>query len=320
MNIDYLDFEQPIADLDKKIDELKHAGAVDGINITEELIRLQEKSESLTRSVFSNLSPHQIVSLARHPLRPYAMDYIDNVFEEWIELHGDRNSSQACSIVTGIARLEGEPVVIIGHQKGRTTKEKVERNFGMPTPESFHKALRVMKMAEKFSLPVITLMDTPGAYPGVKAEQRNQSEAIARNLLEMSQLKVPIICMVIGEGCSGGALGIGVGDRLLMLQYSYYAVISPEGCASIIWKDASKAPTAAEAMNLTADRLKEIKLIDEVIAEPLGGAHRNLNLMSQTIKYELINTLEYLKKLPIEDLLEQRYQRWLGVGSDSSDH
>lgn len=319
MNLDYLDFEQPIADLDQKIDELRQAGATDGVNITEELMRLREKSEGLTLSIFSQLTPHQIVSLARHPLRPYTMDYVDRVFEEWIELHGDRHGSQASPIVTGIARLEGEPVVIVGHQKGRTTKEKVERNFGMPTPESFRKALRVMKLAERFSMPVITFMDTPGAYPGITAEERNQSEAIARNLFEMSRLKVPVICMVIGEGCSGGALGIGVGDRLLMLQYSYYSVISPEGCASIIWKDAAKAPEAAEAMNLTAERLKELKLIDEIVAEPLGGAHRNVDMMSQTVKSELIHTLAYLKKLPIETLLEQRYQRWLNVGTDQSD-
>ena len=318
MNLDYLDFEQPIAKLEEKIEELRRVGAGQDINITEEIIRLKDKSESLTASIFSNLLPHQIVSLARHPLRPYTMDYIGNIFDDWLELHGDRNSDKGAPIVAGVARLEGDSVMVIGHQKGRSTKEKVERNFGMPTPESFHKALRLMKLAERFSMPVITFIDTPGAYPGVKAEQRNQSEAIARNLMEMSRLQVPIVCVVIGEGCSGGALGLGVGDRTLMLQYSYYSVISPEGCASIIWKDAAKADEAAEAMNLTAGRLKELRLIDEVVMEPLGGAHRDVDKMSQTIKYELLNTLEYLKKLSKDTLLEQRYQRWLSVGTSDS--
>ena len=315
MNIDTLDFEQPIVELDQKIDELKRIGSTEGVSLSEELVRLKEKSLALTESIFSNLTAHNIVSLARHPMRPYTHDYIQRCFDDWIEMHGDRNSDQGASIIGGIARLEGEPVMVIGHQKGRSTKEKVQRNFGMPTPQSFHKALRLMRCAERFSLPVITFIDTPGAYPGVKAEERNQSEAIARNLFEMSRLKVPIICVVIGEGCSGGALGLGVGDRLLMLQYSYYSVISPEGCASIIWKDAGKAADAAEAMNLTADRLKELKLIDDIVSEPLGGAHRDVEKMSQTIKYELINTLESLKQLPISTLLEQRYQRWLNIGS-----
>ncbi len=318
MNLDYLDFEQPIAELELKIDELRRLGSGQGVNITEELVQLKEKSKVLTESIFSNLTAHNIVSLARHPLRPYTQDYIDHIFDDWVELHGDRNSDQGAPIIGGIARLEGDPVMIIGHQKGRTTKEKVERNFGMPTPQSFHKALRLMKLAERFSLPVITFIDTPGAYPGVKAEERNQSEAIARNLMEMSRLKVPVICMVIGEGCSGGALGIGVGDRLLMLQYSYYAVISPEGCASIIWKDAAKAGEASEAMNLTASRLKELNLVDEVVKEPLGGAHRDVERISQTIKYELLNTLESLKQLPLDTLLEQRYQRWLNVGTETT--
>ncbi len=318
MNIDYLDFEQPIAELEQKIEELKRISSGQGVSMTKELIQLKEKSKALTESIFSNLTAHNIVSLARHPLRPYTKDYIDHIFDDWVELHGDRNSDQGASIVGGIARLEGDPVMVIGHQKGRATKEKVERNFGMPTPQSFHKALRLMKLAERFALPVITFIDTPGAYPGVKAEERNQSEAIARNLMEMSRLKVPVICMVIGEGCSGGALGLGVGDRLLMLQYSYYAVISPEGCASIIWKDAAKAAEASEAMNLTASRLKELDLVDEVVKEPLGGAHRDLKGMSQTIKYELLNTLESLKQLPLDTLLDERYQRWLSVGSQQT--
>ncbi|MBV53785.1 MAG: acetyl-CoA carboxylase carboxyl transferase subunit alpha [Coxiellaceae bacterium] len=316
MNIDYLEFEQPIAELEQKIEELKRIGTGEGISIAEELVRLKEKSHALTESIFSHLTAHNIVSLARHPLRPYTKDYIEHIFEDWVEMHGDRNSDQGAPIIGGIARLDGSPVMVIGHQKGRTTKEKVERNFGMPTPQSFHKALRLMKLAERFSLPVITFIDTPGAYPGVKAEERNQSEAIARNLMEMSRLKVPVICMVIGEGCSGGALGLGVGDRLYMLQYSYYAVISPEGCASIIWKDASKAADASEAMNLTASRLKELELIDDIIAEPLGGAHRDIEKMSQTIKHELLHTLEALKQLPLNTLLEQRYQRWLNVGTE----
>lgn len=317
MNLDYLDFEQPIAELDQKIDELKRVGTGQDLNITEEVSRLEEKSQELTRSIFSSLTAHQIVSLARHPLRPYTLDYVKSIFTDWDELQGDRHYDKGASIVGGMARLEGEPVMVIGHQKGRSTKEKLERNFGMPTPESFRKALRLMKLAERYRLPVITFLDTPGAYPGVKAEEHNQSEAIARNLMEMSRLEVPIISIVIGEGCSGGALGLGVCDRLLMLQYSYYSVISPEGCASIIWKDASKASEAAEAMNLTADRLKELRLIDQIIEEPLGGAHRQFDEMAVNIKSELIHNLSYLKKLSMDDLMEQRYQRWLAVGSQS---
>ena len=255
MNLDYLDFERPIAELQEKIEELRRVETGQDINIGEEVARLQEKSKALTKSIFSNLTAQQIVQLARHPLRPYTLDYLREIFTDFDELQGDRHFAKAGAMVGGLARFEGQPVMVIGHQKGRSTKEKIERNFGMASPEGFRKALRLMKMAEKFHLPLFTLLDTPGAYPGIGAEERNQSEAIARNLMEMSELRTPIICTVIGEGCSGGALGIGVGDRTLMLQYSYYSVISPEGCASILWKSAQKAAEASEAMGLTADRL-----------------------------------------------------------------
>lgn len=311
MNLDYLDFERPIAELEEKIEELRRVGTGKDINISEEVARLEEKSRTLTRQIFSDLNPKQIVQLARHPLRPYTEDYIQLIFSDFDELHGDRHFGKGSALIGGMARLDGKPVMVIGHQKGRSTKQKVERNFGMPTPEGFRKALRLMKLAEKFQLPVITFIDTPGAYPGIGAEERNQSEAIARNLFEMAELQTPIVCIVIGEGCSGGALAIGVGDRTLMLQYSYYSVISPEGCASILWKSAEKAGEAAAALGLTAPRLFELGLIDEVINEPLGGAHRNPKAMAKTIKAKLIQYLPQLEKLSASELLEQRYQHWL---------
>lgn len=270
----------------------------------------------MIRQIFSNLTAQQIVQLARHPLRPHTLDYIQRIFTDFIELHGDRHYSQDSAIVGGLARLEGKSIMVIGHQKGRTTQEKIYRNFGMARPEGFRKALRLMKLAERFSLPVITLIDTPGAYPGIGAEERNQSEAIARNLFEMAQLKIPIICIVIGEGCSGGALALGVGDRMLMLQYAYYSVISPEGCASILWKNVEKADDAAEALHLTANCLYELGLIDEIIKEPLGGAHRDINTMAEELKKHLQASLTTLQSKSIGSLLEERYRRWLDYGKD----
>lgn len=311
MNLDYLPFEQPIAELEEKIEELRRVGTGQEINIAEEVVRLEKKSRELTKSIFSNLSAQQIIQLARHPLRPYTLDYIATIFTDFQELQGDRHSAKASAMIGGMARLDGEPVMVIGHQKGRGTKEKLERNFGMASPEGFRKALRLMKLAEKFNMPVFSFLDTPGAYPGITAEEHNQSEAIARNLFEMSDLKTPIICTVIGEGCSGGALGIGVGDCTLMLQYAYYSVISPEGCASILWKSAEKAGAAAEALNLTAERLKSLELIDDIIPEPLGGAHRDPERMSDRIKDRLKVNLKQLQALSVETLLENRYQKWL---------
>ena len=314
MNLDYLDFEQPVAELEAKIDELRRVGTGQDLNLSEEVARLQQKSKELTKSIFMNLSAQQIVQLARHPLRPYTLDYIPKIFTDFQELFGDRHFASGHASVGGVARLDGRPVMLIGQQKGRTTKEKVERNFGMSSPEGFRKALRLMKLAEKFHLPVFTFIDTPGAYPGITAEEHNQSEAIARNLFEMSKLKTPIICTVLGEGCSGGALAIGVGDRTLMLQYSYYSVISPEGCASILWKSAEKAGDAAAALDLTAKKLLDHGLIDEVVPEPLGGAHRDLAEMATTLKQRLVANLKALDVLSVDDLLEQRYQRWLSMG------
>jgi acetyl-CoA carboxylase carboxyl transferase subunit alpha len=316
MNLDYLDFEQPIAEFQAKIEELKRVGAGRDINLADELRRLEEKSNALTKQIFSDLSAQQIVQLARHPLRPYTLDYIERVFTDFHELHGDRHYSSGAAIVGGLARLQGRPVMVLGQQKGRSTKQKIDRNFGMASPEDFRKALRLMKLAERFKLPVITLIDTPGAYPGIGAEERNQSEAIARNLYEMSVLKTPIICAIIGEGCSGGALAIGVGDRTLMLQYAYYSVISPEGCASILWKSADKAKEAAEALNLTADRLLALGLIDEILPEPLGGAHRHHDEMALSLQKTLVRHLTELQKQPLEQVLEDRYQRWLSYGRE----
>ncbi|GAB4298813.1 MAG: acetyl-CoA carboxylase carboxyl transferase subunit alpha [Thiohalomonadaceae bacterium] len=315
MNLNFLDFEQPIAELEAKIEELRFVGDDNEINISDEIARLQSKSKTLTKSIFANLTSWQISQLARHPQRPYTLDYIERIFTEFEELHGDRAFADDPAIVGGVARLDGKPVMIIGHQKGHDTKEKVRRNFGMPRPEGYRKALRLMEMAEKFKLPVLTFIDTPGAYPGVGAEERGQSEAIARNLYVMAHLKTPIVCTVIGEGGSGGALAIGVGDRVMMLQYSTYSVISPEGCASILWKSAEKAPEAAEALGITSTRLKELGLIDKIIDEPLGGAHRDVDAAAANLKAALIESLDGLCKISLPKLLDQRYERLMGFGN-----
>jgi acetyl-CoA carboxylase carboxyl transferase subunit alpha len=315
MNMNFLEFEQPIAELEAKIEELRYVGDDAEINIGEEITRLQSKSKSLTESIFSNLNSWQISQLARHPQRPYTLEYIDQIFTDFEELHGDRAFADDKAIVGGVARLDGRPVMIIGHQKGRDTKEKVQRNFGMPRPEGYRKALRLMEMAERFRLPILTFIDTPGAYPGVGAEERGQSEAIARNLMVMARLRTPIICTVIGEGGSGGALAIGVGDRVMMLQYSTYSVISPEGCASILWKSAEKASDAAEALGITSERLKELGLIDYIISEPLGGAHRDVPAMAANIKRALLGKLEELDRLDPAQLLDNRYHRLMSFGN-----
>ena len=315
MNLNFLEFEQPIAELEAKIEELRFVGDESAISITDEIERLQAKSRALTENIFSSLSAWQVAQLARHPQRPYTLDYVQRIFTDFEELHGDRAYADDPAIVCGVARLDGRPVVVIGQQKGRDTKEKVRRNFGMPRPEGYRKALRVMKLAERFRLPIITFIDTPGAYPGVGAEERGQSEAIARNLFEMSTLRVPIICTVVGEGGSGGALAIGVGDRVMMLQYSIYSVISPEGCASILWKSADKASEAAEAMGITAERLKSLGLIDTVLKEPLGGAHRDAEAMAAAVKKALLDTLTRLERLSMDELVEARYKRFTSFGS-----
>lgn len=314
MNPNFLDFEQPIADLQAKIEELRLVGNDNSLNIGDEIARLQDKSESLTESIFGNLTSWQIARLARHPQRPYTLDYIKHLFTEFEELHGDRHFSDDAAIVGGTARLNGEPVMIIGHQKGREVREKVRRNFGMPRPEGYRKACRLMELAERFKMPILTFIDTPGAYPGIDAEERNQSEAIAGNLRVMARLKTPIIATVIGEGGSGGALAIGVCDQLNMLQYSTYAVISPEGCASILWRTAEKAPEAAEAMGVTAERLKDLGIVDQVIAEPLGGAHRNPVATAASVREALTAQLEMLKGLDTDALLARRYERLMSYG------
>ncbi|WP_199100319.1 acetyl-CoA carboxylase carboxyl transferase subunit alpha [Dyella sp. ASV21] len=315
MNPNFLDFEQPIAELDAKIEELRHASHGQAFNIDEEVGRLREKLKLKTNEIFRNLTPWQVTQLSRHPGRPYTLDYISVMCDEFHELAGDRAYADDAAIVGGLGRINGRSVMIIGHQKARDTKGKVRRNFGMPRPEGYRKALRLMKMAERFGLPLITLIDTPGAYPGVGAEERGQSEAIARNLLEMADLKTPIVCTVIGEGGSGGALAIGVGDRTIMLQYSTYSVISPEGCASILWKSAEKAKDAAEALGLTAPRLLELGLIDKMVREPLGGAHRNPHSMAVRLKAVLLNQLDELEALSTKDLLDLRYKRLRGYGA-----
>ena len=314
MNLNFLEFEQPIAELQAKIEELRLVGDDNEINISDEIERLEGKMESLTESIFSSLTPWQISQLARHQQRPYTLDYIDNIFTDFEELHGDRSFADDSAIVGGVARLDNRPVMVIGHQKGRDTTEKIKRNFGMPRPEGYRKAMRLMHMAERFKMPLLTFIDTPGAYPGVGAEERGQSEAIARNLFVLSDLKVPIICTVIGEGGSGGALAIGVGDRVLMLQYSTYSVISPEGCASILWKTREKASDAAEAMGITSERLLKLELIDQIIDEPLGGAHRNIDQAAETIKQALTSNLDELLFMDIDKLLEQRYERLTRFG------
>lgn len=315
MNPNYLDFEQPIAELEVKIEELQLVGSDNDINIGEEIATLREKSTRLTEKIYSNLSAWDIVKVARHPLRPYSLDYIPLVFTEFDELHGDRHFGDDKAIVGGVARLDGRPVMVIGQEKGRSVKDKVMRNFGMPKPEGYRKALRLMETAERFKLPVITLIDTPGAYPGIDSEERGISESIARNLAVMSRLATPIVCLVIGEGSSGGALGIGVGDHLAMLQYATYFVISPEGCANIIWKTTEAAPQAAEAMGVTSSVLQELGIVDATIQEPLGGAHRDVKLMAERIREHLVARLDALEQLPLDELLSQRYQRLMSYGN-----
>ncbi len=315
MSRQFLDFEQPIEELNQKIEALRMVGHDNEVNLTDEIAKLEAKCSDLTAHIFSNLEPWQIAQMARHPLRPQTTDYIERIFTDFQELHGDRSQSSAPAIIGGLARLNNEPVMILGHQKGKRTKEKVYRNFGMARPEEYRKALRLMRMAEKFNLPIITFIDTAGAYPGIGAEERNQSEAIARNLFAMSRLKTPIICIVTGEAGSGGALAIGVGDRVLMLQFGIYSVISPEGCASILWKDAAKASEAARAMGITADKIAENKLVDVVIPEPLGGAHRNVDDMAQRLKKILITELQALKKFSADKLIELRYQKFMAMGA-----
>lgn len=314
MNPNYLEFEQPIAKLETKIEELRLVGENTEINISEELLNLEEKSKALTQTIFSDLSAWQVQQIARHPQRPYTLDFIDYLFDDFEEIHGDRHYADDAALVCGMARLDGQPIVVIGHQKGRDVKEKVKRNFGMPRPEGYRKALRVMEMAERFKMPIITFIDTPGAYPGIGAEERGQSEAIAFNLAKMSQLKTPIISTVIGEGGSGGALAIGVCDKLMMLQYSTYSVISPEGCASILWKSADKASEAAKVMGITSDRLHELGLVDQVIEEPLGGAHRAPVELANNMKKQLLSTLESLKAMSTDELLASRYDRLMSYG------
>jgi acetyl-CoA carboxylase carboxyl transferase subunit alpha len=314
MALSFLDFEQPIAELEAKIDELRFVDSDAEVNVGEEIARLRAKSRALTTSIFANLTPWQVAQLARHPQRPYTLDYAAAIFDEFQELHGDRMYADDHAIVGGLARLDGRPIVLIGHQKGRDTKERVRRNYGMPKPEGYRKALRLMKLAERFRIPLVTLIDTPGAYPGVGSEERNQSEAIARNLFEMSTLRVPVISAVIGEGGSGGALAIGVCDRLIMLQYAVYSVISPEGCASILWKSADKKELAAEAMGITAERLDKFALVDEIVKEPLGGAHREPQVMADDLKASILRHLHEVEQLPEEQLLAKRYERLRGQG------
>jgi acetyl-CoA carboxylase carboxyl transferase subunit alpha len=315
MNPNYLDFEQPIADLEAKIQELRNASTGPAVNVDAEVHALQDKLRKRTAQIFRDLSSWQVSQLARHPARPYTLDYVRVICDEFQELAGDRAFADDKAIVGGLARIDGRPVVVIGHQKGRDTKEKIRRNFGMPKPEGYRKALRLMKLAERFGLPILTFIDTPGAWPGIDAEERGQSEAIARNLLEMAELKVPIICTVIGEGGSGGALAIGVGDCTVMLEYSTYSVISPEGCASILWKDAGKAKDAAEQLGLTAKRLHGLGLVDKVVREPTGGAHRNPRQMARRLKAVLVNELDALSQLPADELVQRRYTRLHGYGA-----
>ena len=314
MNLNFLEFEQPIAELEAKIDELRYIGDDSDVNINEEVSKLEAKSRALTQSIFSSLTAWQISQLARHPQRPYTLDYIVRVFTDFQELHGDRCYADDRAIIGGVGRLEGIPVMIIGQQKGRDTREKLHRNFGMPRPEGYRKAMRLMKMAERFGLPLLTFIDTPGAYPGIGAEERGQSEAIARNLFVMSDLRIPVICTVIGEGGSGGALAIGIGDRILMLQYSTYSVISPEGCASILWKSADNAEDAAEALGITSTRLKELGLIDRIIEEPLGGAHRDIDAMAESVKQVLLEELRHLQAILPQELMEARYRHLMAYG------
>ena len=315
MNLNYLDFEQPIAELEAKIEELQLVGNDNELNISEEITKLRDKSRRLTETIYSNLSAWDIVKVARHPQRPYAMDYINRIFDEFDELHGDRQFGDDKAIVGGLARIDGRAVVVIGEEKGRGVSDKVYRNFGMPKPEGYRKALRLMELAERFKLPVLTLIDTPGAYPGIDSEERGISESIAQNLAVMSRLRTPIICTVIGEGSSGGAIAIGVGDKLNMLQYATYFVISPEGCANIIWKTVEKAPLAAEAMGVTSKILQDLGIVDETIPEPLGGAHRDIEAMAATLKSKLIEQLDELAGVPLEQLLDKRFGRLMSYGN-----
>ncbi len=315
MNLNYLDFEQPIAELEGKIEELQLVGNSSDVNIADEIAKLREKSTKLTETIYSKLTAWDIVKVARHPHRPYTSDYISRVFTEFDELHGDRHFGDDRAIIGGVARLDGKPVMVIGEEKGRTVSEKVMRNFGMPRPEGYRKALRLMEMAERFKLPVLTLIDTPGAYPGIDSEERGISESIAQNLAVMSRLRTPIVCTVIGEGSSGGALAIGVGDHLNMLQYSTYFVISPEGCANIIWKTVAKAPEAAQAMGVTSKILQDLGIVDETIPEPLGGAHRNVDDMAKKLQERLVAQVDRLSKEPLDALLERRYQRLMSYGN-----
>lgn len=315
MNLNYLDFEQPIAELEGKIEELQLVGNSSDVNIADEIAKLRQKSSKLTESIYSKLTAWDVVKIARHPQRPYTSDYIPRIFTEFEELHGDRHFGDDKAIIGGVARLDGKPVMVIGEEKGRTVTEKVLRNFGMPKPEGYRKALRLMEMAERFKMPVITLIDTPGAYPGIDSEERGISESIAQNLAVMSRLRTPIICTVIGEGSSGGALAIGVGDQLNMLQYSTYFVISPEGCANIIWKTVTKAPEAAQAMGVTSKILQDLGIVDETIPEPLGGAHRDIDAMSRKLQERLIAQVDKLSKEPLDALLDRRYERLMSYGN-----
>ncbi|MCZ0926228.1 acetyl-CoA carboxylase carboxyl transferase subunit alpha [Halomonas janggokensis] len=318
MNPNYLDFEQPIAELQAKIEELRLVSSDSQVNLSDEIARLEEKSRKLTESIFKDLTPWQVSQLSRHPQRPYTLDYLEHIFSDFDELHGDRNFGDDAALVGGVARLDDKPVMVIGHQKGRDVKEKVRRNFGMPRPEGYRKACRLMEMAERFKMPVLTFIDTPGAYPGIDAEERGQSEAIAYNLAVMSRLKTPIISTVVGEGGSGGALAIGVCDELQMLQYSTYSVISPEGCASILWKSADKASDAAQAMGITAERLKELGFVDSLIKEPLGGAHRHPVTTSERIKEALAASIDRLQQMDTEALLARRYDRLMSYGAPAA--
>ncbi len=318
MDLNFLDFEQPIAELEAKIEELRYVGDDNDLNIGEEITQLKTKSKQLTKQIFTNLTPWQISQISRHPHRPYTLDYIESIFTDFNELHGDRAFADDPAIVGGVARLDGRSVMVIGQQKGRDTKDKIYRNFGMPQPEGYRKALRLMKMAERFKLPILTFIDTPGAYPGIEGEERGQSEAIAKNLFEMSKLRVPVVCTVIGEGGSGGALAIGVGDRVLMLQYSTYSVISPEGCATILWKSAEHASDAADVMGITSERLKELGLIDEIVKEPLGGAHRKPENMMGILKRALIRNIQELESVPVKGMLDKRYEKIMSFGTFKS--
>lgn len=314
MKVTFLDFEQPVSELESKIEQLRYVQDDSALDISEEIGRLQKKSQTLTKDIYAKLTPWQISQVSRHPQRPYTLDYIQSLFTDFEELHGDRSYADDAAIVGGLARFNGQSVMVIGHQKGRDTKERQYRNFGMPRPEGYRKAMRLMRLAEKFGIPIMTFIDTPGAYPGVGAEERGQSEAIGKNLYVMAELRVPIICSVIGEGGSGGALAIAVGDALLMLQYATYSVISPEGCASILWKSADKAPEAAETLGITATRLKTLGLIDKIVNEPVGGAHRDYPAMMQTLKKTLQDTLKQVQSQPIDALLQTRFNRLMGYG------